>query len=292
MKGNILKSAEEILKSEGETINGWLERLLPAETEPPVALHKAMRYSVFAGGKRLRPILAVLAFRWSGGSGERIYPPACALELIHTYSLIHDDLPSMDNDDLRRGKPTSHKVFGEAMAILTGDALHATAFELLAEGGDIRVIADVAKAIGTQGLVGGQVFDMEAEGTSPTAEMVERIHLGKTAALLRASLRVGAIIAGAPEDKLSAISIYGEKMGLAFQIVDDILDITADQEALGKPIGSDQKRGKATYPALFGIEKSREMATKLIEAAKSALDGNEGNEALLSIADFILKRAY
>ncbi len=287
-----MNDAEKILKTEAKPINEWLDRLLPGEDTPPKQLHKAMRYSVFAGGKRLRPALAILAYRWAGGKKEAIYPPACALELIHTYSLIHDDLPSMDNDELRRGKPTSHVVFGEAMAILAGDALHALAFELLAMGGKIGIISDVARAIGTGGLVGGQVFDMEAEGIAPTPEIVERIHLGKTAALLTVSLRVGASMADANADELEAITLYGLKMGLAFQIIDDILDITADESRLGKPIGSDEERNKATYPAVFGVEKSRTMAEELLAGAKSALPEGKDNSAFISMADFIFKRAY
>ncbi|MCK5833670.1 polyprenyl synthetase family protein [bacterium] len=265
---------------------------MPREKEPPKILHSAMRYSVFAGGKRLRPILAVLSFKRLGGEGDFIYTPACALELIHTYSLIHDDLPCMDNDDLRRGKPTSHKVFGEAMAILVGDALHAIAFELMARAGDVRVISDVARAIGTQGLVGGQVFDLEAEGITPTPEILEAIHRGKTAALLATSLRMGAYIAKASDEEINKVSKYGENMGLAFQIIDDILDIVADEKALGKPIGSDAERNKATYPALFGIEKSRQIAEDLIQKAKYALGESEKNLNLFAIADFILDRAY
>jgi len=284
--------AATILKKEGIAVEKWLDRLLPGENVPPKELHRAMRYSVLAGGKRLRPVLAILAFRWAGGRGESIYPPACALELIHTYSLIHDDLPSMDNDDLRRGKPTSHIVFGEAMAILAGDALHALAFELLAMGGRIEVIIDVARAIGTGGLVGGQADDLEAEGLEPSADSVEKIHLKKTAALLTTSLKVGAIMADAAKCDLEAIAKYGVKMGLAFQIVDDILDIIADQEKLGKPIGSDEECGKATYPAVFGIEESRNIARNLLTDARHALPPNKDNTAFNAIADFILDRAY
>jgi len=288
----LLTDAIEILSSESKAVDGWLDRLLPSPNEPPERLHEAMRYSVFAGGKRLRPILAILAYRWAGGEEDVIYPPACALELIHTYSLIHDDLPCMDDDDLRRGKPTNHRVFGEAIAVLAGDALHALAFELLAKSGKIRIIEDVAKAIGTVGLVGGQVFDIEAEEKPPSGEMVERIHLGKTAALLTVSLRVGAILADASEKNLNAITEYGRKMGLAFQIIDDILDITADEDKLGKPVGSDSERGKMTYPEVYGIERSREIATDLIEAAKIALPEGKDSLALIAIADFILNRAY
>lgn len=284
--------ASEILKKEAVKIEEWLYRLMPGEDLEPVELHRAMRYSVFAGGKRLRPVLAVLAYRWAGGDQDVIYAPACGLELIHTYSLIHDDLPSMDNDDLRRGKPTNHVVFGDAMAILAGDALHAMAFEFLAMGGHIEIISDVAKAIGTGGLVGGQVYDLEAEGRKPTLEMVEKIHLKKTANLLTASLRVGAIMADASKRDLMAITQYGCKMGLAFQVVDDILDIVADQRELGKPVGSDQERQKTTYPAIYGVEKSREIAKDLIEQAKKALPLDKDNSAFNAIADFILERSY
>ncbi len=284
--------ASEILKKEAEKVEEWLYRLMPGEDLEPVELHRAMRYSVFAGGKRLRPVLAVLAYRWAGGDQDVIYAPACGLELIHTYSLIHDDLPSMDNDELRRGKPTNHVVFGDAMAILAGDALHAMAFEFLAMGGRIEIISDVAKAIGTGGLVGGQVYDLEAEGRTPTPEMVEKIHLKKTAILLTASLRVGAIMADASKRDLMAITQYGRKMGLAFQVVDDILDIVADQEELGKPVGSDQERQKTTYPAIYGVEKSREIARDLIDQAKKALPPDKDNSAFNTIADFILERSY
>jgi len=287
-----LKTANEILNENTEVINGWLDRLMPSETTPPELIHKAMRYSVFAGGKRLRPTLAILAFKWAGGKGNSIFPPACALELIHTYSLIHDDLPCMDDDDLRRGKPTSHKVFGEAIAILAGDALHALAFELAATGGKIAIVSSIARAIGTQGLVGGQVYDMLSERSAPDQEIVEKIHMGKTAALITVSLLVGAMMADAPQDDLEAITKYGQKMGLAFQIIDDILDITADEKTLGKPIGSDIQRKKATYPAVYGIEKSREIALSLIDEAKCALPKNKDNEEFFTIADFIASRGY
>jgi len=287
-----LSEVKEILKKGARETNIWLDRLLPGEDEEPCIIHKAMRYSVFAGGKRLRPTLAVLAYKWAGGDGDKIYPPACGLELIHTYSLIHDDLPSMDNDDLRRGKPTNHMVYGDAMAILAGDALHALAFELLSKSDSIEVIREVASNIGTAGLVGGQVLDIISEGKSPDRETVEKIHKGKTAALIRTSLRIGVILAGAIPEELKSITDYGDNMGLAFQVVDDILDITADQKDLGKPIGSDLEKGKATYPAVYGIEKSREIAGELIEAAKSALLQQHQNEELIAIADFMLNRVY
>ncbi len=285
-------NAKEILKKEAVVVEEWLYRLMPDEETPPVELHRAMRYSIFAGGKRIRPVLAVLAYRWAGGASDVIYPPACALELIHTYSLIHDDLPSMDDDDLRRGKPTNHMVFGEAMAILAGDALHAMAFEFLAMGGRIEIISDVARAIGTGGLVGGQVYDLEAEEESPSPELVEKIHLNKTAALLTASLRVGTMMADASKRDLQAITEYGKKIGLAFQIIDDILDIVADEDELGKTVGSDIEHGKSTYPAVFGVEKSREMARDLIAQAKKALPSDKDNTAFNLIADFIFERSH
>lgn len=287
-----MRSAREILAAEGAIIELWLDRLLPAENMSPEIIHKAIRYSVFAKSKRLRPVLSILAFRWAGGQGDIIYPPACALELIHTYSLIHDDLPCMDDDDFRRGKPTSHKVFGEAIALLAGDALHDLAFGLLALGGKTEIIIDVSKSIGTDGLVGGQVYDMLAEGKEPTSELVEKIHFLKTAQLIAVSLRVGAIMADATKSELEAITTFGQKMGLAFQIVDDILDITADEKELGKPIGSDIERKKATYPAVFGIEKSKEIAKQLIGEAKSAMPLEKNNDELFAIADFIINRAY
>ena len=287
-----MTEAKKLLKEEAVIVEEWLEKLLPPEDTPPRTIHRAMRYSVFAGGKRLRPVLAILAYRWAGGEGDDIYPPACGLELIHTYSLIHDDLPCMDDDDLRRGKPTSHRVFGEAMAILAGDALHALAFELLAQGGRSDIMGDVAAAIGTEGLVGGQVFDLEGEGREPTPEMVRQIHTGKTAALIAVSLRLGAAMAGAPDSELEAITAFGRKLGLAFQIVDDVLDIVADETELGKPVGSDRKHAKATYPAVYGLERSRELATELTESAVDCLPDGRDSSELRSLADFILKRAY
>lgn len=282
----------EILKIKGREIDLWLDKLMPTPDQPPQKLHEAMRYSVFAGGKRLRPILAVLAYEWTGGIKEIIYPPACAIELIHAYSLIHDDLPGMDNDDLRRGKPTCHKVFGEAIALLAGDALHDLAFELLAMAGKTDIVVEVAKGIGTSGLVGGQVDDMLSENIKPTAELVDNIHIKKTAALIVTSVKIGAMMGEATIEEITSISEYALKMGLAFQIIDDILDITADEQHLGKPIGSDIEKGKATYPAIFGLNESKKKAGELIKEAKLALPDNRDNEIFYEIADFILKRAY
>src|SRR5205809_387248 len=244
-----------------------------------------MRYSVMAGGKRLRPILVIAGCEAVGGMAERVLPTACALELIHTYSLIHDDLPAMDDDDYRRGRLTNHKVFGEAVAILAGDALLTHAFRLVAGNvdgaSDARAIADVvaeiAEAAGTDGMVGGQVVDIESEGKTVSAETLDYIHTRKTAALIRASLRVGAMLAGAKPDALKAITRAGEALGLAFQIVDDILDVEGSLEELGKTAGSDQRKQKATYPALHGLEASRRRARQLIEDAKVALELRDGD---------------
>lgn len=279
-------------ESEREAVERWLERLLPDENTEPTTLHRAMRYSVFAGGKRLRPVLAIKAYHWAGGRGRRIYPIACALELIHTYSLIHDDLPAMDNDDLRRGKPTCHKAFGEAMAILAGDALHAFAFELLARSERIAVVREVAAAIGTKGLVAGQVADMESEGKDITADYLRYIHENKTAALITASLRVGAIMADATTRELRSITSYGEALGLAFQIVDDILDVRGETKKLGKPVGSDAELDKATYPKLYGVDGSYKIASELIANAKAALPTRRDNRFFYDLADFIIERAY
>ncbi|MFP4459625.1 MAG: polyprenyl synthetase family protein [Candidatus Zixiibacteriota bacterium] len=282
---------KDILKNLRKDIDKWLDKLLPPEDKKPETIHKAMRYSVFAGGKRLRPALCILAYRFCGGRrDDLVFPPACALELIHTYSLIHDDLPAMDDDDLRRGKPTSHKVYGEAMAILAGDALHALAFELLADSGNIDIIREVASNIGTEGLVGGQVVDIESENQEITEEELHFIHKNKTAALLRTSLRVGAIIADADKEKLEDITEYAKNIGLAFQVVDDILDIKGDAKQLGKPIGSDADKNKATYPRFYGLENSQQKAEELIDNAKAAICDYDNSGIFCEIANFILTR--
>jgi geranylgeranyl diphosphate synthase type II len=273
--------------------------LRPDDAEPP-NVHRAMRYSVMAGGKRLRPILVIAGAEAVGGAAETVMPAACALELIHTYSLIHDDLPAMDDDDYRRGRLTNHKVFGEALAILAGDALLTDAFRLLAENAArvttdaalVRdVIVEVVEAASTRGMVGGQVVDIESEGKSVGAETLEYIHLHKTAALIRASLRVGAMLAGGRADPLALIGEAGQNLGLAFQIVDDILDVEGTLAELGKSAGSDERKGKATYPAVHGIEASREEARRLIERAKAQLAGlGPGAAPLAALADYIFER--
>jgi len=273
-----------------------LERALPSEDAPPPTVHRAMRYSVLAGGKRLRPLLVIAGAEAVGGTAALVMPTACALELIHTYSLIHDDLPAMDDDDYRRGRLTNHKVFGEAMAILAGDALLTLAFRLIADNGalvsDPRVLRDVlttiADAAGTPGMVGGQVVDIESEGKTISAEMLDYIHRHKTAALIRAALVVGAILAGGGEGAVAAIRSAGETLGLAFQIVDDILDVEGSLAELGKTAGSDERKKKVTYPAYHGLDASRAKARALIEDAKRelALLGPPA-EAIRALADFI-----
>jgi geranylgeranyl diphosphate synthase type II len=276
-----------------------IDRVLPPESAAPPTLHRAMRYSVQAGGKRLRPILVIAGAEAVGGSAEQVMETACAMEMIHTYSLIHDDLPAMDNDDYRRGMLTNHKVFGEAIAILAGDALLTLAFKLIAlngaRTGDARIIAalvtDIADAAGTDGMVGGQVVDIESEGKAFSAETLDYIHTHKTAALIRASLCAGALIAGASPSQLSAIAACGDALGLAFQIVDDILDVEGSTEELGKTAGKDEQQQKATYPAYHGLEASRAKAGVLIDQAKLALAPlGERAGPIRALADFIFER--
>lgn len=257
-----------------------------------------MRYSLFAGGKRVRPLLAIAAAEAVSDSTEGIENAACSLEMIHTYSLIHDDLPALDNDDLRRGRPTCHKVFGDAMAILAGDALLTLAFETLSklQGVDserrIQLVAELATASGTVGgMIGGQVNDIQGEGQPPTSQLLDSIHRAKTGALLRASVRMGAIYAGAGEAKLAALTDFGEHVGLAFQIVDDVLDVEESSETLGKTAGKDAQQQKITFPAVYGLERSREMANRERASAHAALDiFGERGERLKQLADLIVHR--
>jgi len=275
-----------------------LERLLPASTQRPASIHKAMRHSVFAGGKRLRPILCMEAARMIAGSlADGVADLGAALEMLHTYSLIHDDLPALDNDDLRRGRPTCHKVFGDAMAILAGDALQTQAYEILARlkcpaEDRVRIIEEVARATGTvDGMIGGQVVDLEAEHSKPDADTLEYIHRSKTAALITASVVTGGLFAGAEDGEVEKLRSFGQSIGLAFQIVDDILDVTQTSEQLGKTAGKDTAAEKATYPALFGIEESRKKADKLIMTASAALEGfGTRAETMGALADYLVQR--
>lgn len=266
----------------------------------PSVLKEAMLYSLFAGGKRLRPVLAMASYEACGGSAAGIVPYASTLELIHTYSLIHDDLPAMDDDDLRRGKPTSHRVYGEAMAILAGDALLTEAFCILCDPGLcpevgeanlLRAAAEIAKASGCMGMVAGQAQDILSENGEPDREILEFIHTHKTAALIRASVKTGPLLHGSGDDALESLALYGHRIGLAFQVIDDILDIEGDEKETGKPVGSDEKINKMTYPRLYGVEKSRAMAGDLISEALSALDRFGSAAApLRDIALYLLKR--
>ncbi len=283
----------QYLAAQAQRIDAALDRLLPPESEPPETIHRAMRYSVFAGGKRIRPILCLEAARAVAGADvDGIEDVACSLELIHAYSLIHDDLPALDNDDLRRGRATSHKVFGEAMAILAGDALLTYAFEALARAGSAALVAELAHAAGTVGgMIAGQVHDLEGENQTPTAELLERIHRAKTGALLRCSLRLGAMHAGAAPAQLDALSRFGEHIGLAFQIVDDILDVTQTSEQLGKTAGKDAAQHKITFPAVYGLDASRRMAEQQRTLAHQALAVFGGGALRLrQIADLIVDR--
>jgi len=275
-----------------------LERLLPGAQEYPPSIHQAMRHSVFAGGKRLRPILCLESGRLFQGEEKSLVHLGCALELIHTYSLIHDDLPALDNDDLRRGKPTCHRVYGEATAILAGDALLTLAFEvlsapgLLPEGRSPRIIHELAHAIGTRGgMVGGQVVDLEAAGRQTDAATLQYIHSAKTGAFIRAAVRCGALGANAPEEDLARLTVYGAKIGLAFQIADDLLDVTGSKEELGKSVGKDGQQQKATYPAIHGLEESQRIASQLVREACAALEPyGDRAQTLHEIAHFLITR--
>ena len=290
---------KDILQSGVEITDRALERLLPPVTQVPASIHGAMRHSVFAGGKRLRPILVYEAARTlaKGELPQGIEDLGAAIEMLHTYSLIHDDLPALDNDDLRRGKPTCHVAFGEAIAILAGDALQTLAYQTLSTLGcsapvTVEILRLISEATGTvEGMIGGQVLDLESERLKPTPELVEAIHRAKTGALLRASVRMGAIYAGASAAELAALSEYGEHAGLAFQIVDDVLDMEESSEALGKTAGKDEAQQKITFPAVYGLERSRQMAEDEREAAHAALSLFGDRAARLrQIADFIVKR--
>lgn len=285
-------TAAEYLAIQKERVDTFLDEFLLPETAKPESIHKAIRYSVFSGGKRFRASLCIAANETMNGDTDRVLPVAAGIELIHTYSLIHDDLPCMDNDDLRRGKPTLHKVFGENIAVLAGDALNALAFGLVSWAEDPRLIRILAKAIGTEGMIGGQVEDVESNGQSNISEKnVKYIHTKKTAKLINASLEMGAITAGAPPEEIDIIKDFGSRIGLAFQIVDDILDIESSSEVLGKNVGSDEENDKATYPKVCGIKKSKKIAREIIEEAKSFLTTlREDTYILDGLAQFVINR--
>jgi geranylgeranyl diphosphate synthase type II len=280
-------------------VDAALDAFLPQANERPATIHAAMRYSVFAGGKRLRPVLCLAAAEACGGKIADALAPACAVELMHTYSLVHDDLPAMDDDDLRRGRPTCHKVFGEGMAVLCGDALLTESFIVLAQTistkryGSRDYLSELAETGGSRKLIGGQVMDLEGEGKKLTKRDLIRIHEAKTAALLSTSLRLGAMTANATSAKLEALTVFGHSLGLAFQVIDDILDVTQSTEVLGKTAGKDEAAEKSTYPAIFGLDASRKEANRLTQSAMDAIKsfGKKG-ERLREIANHLLKREY
>jgi geranylgeranyl diphosphate synthase type II len=278
-------------------VDACLDRLLPEESEEPSTIHKAMRYSIFAGGKRVRPILVLASGESLAGDRDVLLRLGAGIEMMHTYSLIHDDLPALDNDDLRRGLPTCHKVFGEAMAILAGDALMTLCYQVLAylpglsDTTRLGIIREIAAATGSiDGMIGGQVVDLESEGKPISASVLEYIHHSKTGALLKACVRCGALAAGAREADLCALTEFGNKIGLVFQIVDDILDVTSSSEVLGKTAGKDEKVKKATYPALYGIEASRKKAHELVAAALEDIRNLEDAQFLRGLAQFVVSR--
>jgi geranylgeranyl diphosphate synthase type II len=288
------------LAKKKDIVDKSLEKLVPpAKTFPP-SVHEAMRYSLFAGGKRVRPILAVAAAEALGAKTADLLPIAGSLELIHTYSLVHDDLPAMDDDDLRRGRPTCHKIYGEAVAILAGDGLLTMAFETLSDPRRLKavpanrlvsIIKEVSTASGVFGMIGGQVVDMESEGRDVDFPTLEYIHTHKTGALIRASVRVGALYAKAGKRQFTALTHYGEMVGLAFQIADDILDVTGTREEIGKDVGSDIKKGKKTFPGFYGLEESRRRAGEVADKAVHALrDFDRKADPLRELAKYIVNR--
>ncbi|HTS37135.1 MAG TPA: farnesyl diphosphate synthase [Candidatus Solibacter sp.] len=289
---------KETLEQGQRLTDSALDRLIPLETAYPTSIHMAMRHSLFAGGKRLRPVLCMEAGRMVAGSlPVEIEELGAALEMLHTYSLIHDDLPALDNDDLRRGRPTCHKAFGEAIAILAGDALQTQAYEVLSRlkcpaEARVRIIEEIARGTGTvNGMIGGQVVDLEAEHTMPTAEMLEYIHKSKTAALITASLVSGGLYAGANHNQVARLRAFGQAIGLAFQIVDDVLDVTQTSEQLGKTAGKDTASEKATYPSLFGIDASISKADALVSQAFVELEPfGEKAQLLKELARFLVER--
>jgi geranylgeranyl diphosphate synthase type II len=288
------------LKEKKALVDEAMEEFLPETDELSADVVKAMRYSLFAGGKRLRPILCIAGAEAVGGDAQSVLPVACALEMIHTYSLIHDDLPVMDNDDLRRGKPTNHRVFGEAMALLAGDGLLTKAFYLMTHPdlenrvkptASLKVIGLIAAAAGYEGMVGGQVVDIQFEGKEGDASVVEFIHTRKTGALISASVCSGGILGGAEKDQLRALTSYGKNIGLAFQVADDILNVEGSSQEMGKSVGSDAQQGKITYPTVFGLERSKEIQRALVDRAMGSLKSfGDRADPLRHIASYIIKR--
>jgi geranylgeranyl diphosphate synthase type II len=281
------------LKQNQALVDAALEEYLPAKNTRPTVLHEAMHYCVLNGGKRIRPILCIAAAEACGTSAQQAMPSAVAVELYHCSTLVHDDLPCMDDDALRRGLPTCHVKFGSANAVLTGDALMIQAFQILAQSQNSKLSLELAKAAGSCGVIAGQVEDLAAEGKEPDAELIEFIHTNKTAVLIRAAIRMGAISGGASTEELKFLTIFGEKIGLAFQIEDDILDTTSTDDVLGKPVGSDAEQHKMTYPAVHGMDAAKSKVSELTEEALAALDSlPRETPALRAIADYLMNRKF
>jgi len=290
---------DDYLREKKKAVEDALDGLLPAADKYPAIIHRAMRYSIFAGGKRIRPILAIASYEACGGRDPTSFlPVGCSLELIHTFSFIHDDLPCMDDDDYRRGTPTSHRVFGEAIALLAGDALFNLAYQLIVDSTfdevtKVEVMKEMSDALGTEGVIGGQVVDIISEGESPTEDKLRFIHSKKTGRLILASLKIGGMCAHAPSETIRRLADAGGKLGLAFQIIDDLLDVEGDFEVVGKEAGKDSVHGKLTYPLLYGVDRSRQIAEGLCGDAKHVFEqfGDRG-EILSDLTDFILHRIY
>ncbi|MGB8954395.1 MAG: polyprenyl synthetase family protein [Tumebacillaceae bacterium] len=295
---NSTSDLKEYLQHLAKQVEQTMDTLVPPASQYPGVLYDSMRYSLFAGGKRLRPVLVLATVEALGGDVKAALPVAATLEMIHTYSLVHDDLPAMDDDDLRRGKPTNHIVYGDAVAVLAGDALLTQAFQVLgtidARGREavmLRIVGELATASGSVGMVAGQAADMLNEGKQADAETLAFIHAHKTGALLTASVRIGALYAGATEEQLQALTTYAQRIGLAFQIVDDILDVVGEAEKLGKAVGADAAHAKSTYPLLYGLDESRAMVRRLTDEAHQALQSvNLQSERLHQIADWLVQR--
>jgi len=283
--------AAAYLESRAELTDTALEEIIDAYDGVPRGFKAAVRYSLFPGGKRFRPVLAIGAAEALNADAERVMPAACAIEIIHTYSLVHDDLPCMDDDDIRRGLPTVHRKFDEPTAVLVGDGLQALAFELLARAGNAQVAREIAHAVGIAGMVGGQYLDLESEGEKRALDDVRELHRLKTGALIRASLRAGAILSGASSGRLEGLTRYGEEIGLAFQIVDDILDVVGDDDVMGKRSGTDRARKKTTYPGVVGLDEARQLADDARDRAVAALDGfDDRAEPLRALAAYVVDR--
>ncbi|MFD1428079.1 polyprenyl synthetase family protein [Kroppenstedtia sanguinis] len=296
-----MEEIQRYLEEKAKSIESRLKEYVESPVGVPGKLREAMAYSLLAGGKRLRPVLTLATAEALGGSEEKALPFACAVEMIHTYSLIHDDLPAMDDDDFRRGNPTNHKIYGEAMAILAGDALLTQAFGLMAEGAleaelpretALTLIQECAARVGAEGMVGGQVKDIQGEGREVSLDELQDIHRSKTGDLITGSVRMGAMVAGSGENELQALTGYAERLGLAFQIQDDVLDVVGDHQKLGKPVGSDEVKNKSTYPSLLGLDSSKERVRSLIEEAKQLITSQERirPDRLLAIADYLIVR--